>query len=101
MDEKKVTTPTFDRPFDRPSDVLIMLCMCDEQLDLFSSAAVAPEATLLAISPGRLDPGVAASVLDDHALIAAIPEAGLSDSVALACEAGRRRLAAAVPGLGA
>jgi HEAT repeat protein len=40
-----------------------------------------------------------ATALDDQALIAAIPESNLADSIALAAEAGRRRLAAAVPSL--
>lgn len=37
--------------------------------------------------------------MSDAALVAAIPESGLSDSASLAAEAGRRRLAAAVPAL--
>src|SRR5580765_5553212 len=41
----------------------------------------------------------AATVLGDQALIAAIPDSNLADSIALASEAGRRRLAAAVPAL--
>src|SRR5258708_39703543 len=36
------------------------------------------------------------SALDDQALIAAIPESNLADSIALGTEAGRRRLAAAI-----
>jgi hypothetical protein len=39
----------------------------------------------------------AATLLDDQALIAAIPDSNLSDSIALAAEAGRRRLTAARP----
>ena len=40
-----------------------------------------------------------ATILDDQALIAAIPDSILAGSIALAAEAGRRRLAAAVPNL--
>ena len=40
-----------------------------------------------------------ATVLDDQALIAAIPNSNLADSIALVAEAGRRRLTTAVPGL--
>jgi hypothetical protein len=40
-----------------------------------------------------------AAALDDQALIDAIPESNLADSRALAAEAARRRLAAAVPSL--
>src|ERR1700675_22397 len=40
-----------------------------------------------------------ATALDDQALIAAIPESNLADSIALATEACRRRLAAGGPSL--
>jgi hypothetical protein len=69
--------------------------MCEQQLDLFSSAGIQAEGPL-PLSP-ELRP--AATVLDDHALISAIPDSDLGDSKALAAEAGRRRLAAAVPSL--
>src|ERR1700716_1723458 len=39
--------------------------------------------------------------IDDESLIAAIPGSSLADSSVLAAEAGRRRLAAAVPALAA
>jgi len=69
--------------------------MCDQQLDLFSSAGIQAERPLRQrMELRRLD-----TVLDDQALIAAIPESDLADSMALATEAGRRRLAAAVPSL--
>jgi hypothetical protein len=42
---------------------------------------------------------VAPESLDDAALIAAIPDAGLADCRALAAEAGRRRLLPAIPAL--
>jgi hypothetical protein len=42
---------------------------------------------------------VAPECLDDAALIAAIPDAGLADCHALAAEAGRRRLVPAIPAL--
>jgi HEAT repeat protein len=43
----------------------------------------------------------AAATMDDESLISAIPEATLTDACSLAAEAGRRRLAAAVPALAA
>jgi hypothetical protein len=69
--------------------------MCDQQLDLFSSAGIQAERPL----PQSMELRPAATALDDQALIAAIPESNLADSKALAAEAGTRRLAAAVPGL--
>jgi HEAT repeat protein len=69
--------------------------MCDRQLDLFSSAGIQVERPY----PQSVELRPAATVLDDQGLIAAIPESNLSDSMALATEAGRRRLAAAVPNL--
>src|SRR6266566_8486391 len=69
--------------------------MCEQQLDLFSSAGIQAERPL----PQSMELRPAATVLDDQALIAAIPESNLADSIALATEAGRRRLAAAVPSL--
>jgi hypothetical protein len=80
--------------------------MDDEQLDLFAGSpgptrgdarrgdsppedAEAPPTTSFA-QPGRLE---------DAALVAALPLAGMVETVALAEEAGRRRLAAAVPAL--
>jgi HEAT repeat protein len=69
--------------------------MCD-QLDLFSAPAGSRAERPV---PQGMEPRPAAAALDDQALIAAIPESSLADSVALATEAGRRRLAAAVPAL--
>ena len=69
--------------------------MCDQQLDLFSSAGIQAERPL----PQSMELRPTATTLDDQALIAAIPESNLADSIALATEAGRRRLAAAVPSL--
>jgi hypothetical protein len=69
--------------------------MCEQQLDLFSSAGIQADRPLrLSI---ELRP--AATVLDDQGLIAAIPNANLAESIALAAEAGRRRLTAAIPSL--
>ena len=70
--------------------------MCDKQLDLFTFRAnhherLSPEAPR--------NPPIAAPTLDDPALIAAIPAAGLADALALAAEAGSRKLASAVPAL--
>jgi hypothetical protein len=66
-----------------------------QQLDLFSDAGAGMK---MSLPEGRKPPRVAAE-LDDAALIAAIPESSFADSSALAAEAGRRRLAAAVPAL--
>src|ERR1700686_2375583 len=69
--------------------------MCDQQLDLFSSSGIQAERPL----PQSVELRLTATALDDQALIAAIPESNLVDSIALAAEAGRRQLAAAVPSL--
>src|SRR5436853_2279739 len=80
---------------------LINAHMEDEQLDLFSSAEVRPERLQRVTSPQMTDLRPAASAWDDQALVAAIPDADLADAVVLASEAGKRRLAAAVPALAA
>ena len=67
--------------------------MPEQQLNLFSASGIPAEQPLpqiLALRPPVAD-------LDDEALIAAIPAANLSDCTALAAEAARRRLAAAIP----
>jgi hypothetical protein len=69
--------------------------MCEQQLDLFSSTGIQTEFPRPLITERR----PVATVLDDQALIAAIPHSNLADGMALAAEAGRRRLAAAVPSL--
>src|SRR5271156_2442218 len=70
--------------------------MCEQQqLDLFSSAGIKVDCPL----PLSMELRPAATVLDDQALIAAIPESNLADSIALATEAGRRGLTAAVHSL--
>jgi len=69
--------------------------MSDQQLDLFSSSGIQAERPL----PQRMELRPTPTSLDDQALIAAIPESNLADSMALATEAGRRRLAAAIPSL--
>jgi len=69
--------------------------MCDQQLDLFSSVGIQAQRPL----GQSMELRPTAAALDDQALIAAIPESNLADSIALAAEAGRRRLAAAVPSL--
>jgi len=68
----------------------------DKQLDLFCPIA----------GPAGWDPPseetwptIAWDSLDDDSLIAALPHAGMRDSVGLAAEAGRRRLAAAISAL--
>ena len=70
--------------------------MCDKQPDLFTFPAnhhkrLSPEASR--------NPPIAPPTLDDPALIAAIPTSGLADGLALAAEAGSRKLAPAVPAL--
>lgn len=69
--------------------------MTGRQLDLFSATGIDAEC-----QPQR-PPGSptlpAAAEPDDDALMAAIPASGLADASALAREAGRRRLVAAVP----
>ena len=69
--------------------------MCDQQLDLFSSSGVQAERPL----PQSVGVRPTATALDNQALIAAIPESSLADSIALATEAGKRRLATAIPSL--
>jgi hypothetical protein len=77
--------------------------MSEQQLDLFSDARRGLGHPLQSPRMGRClvaaDSGIEG--LDDAALIAAIPESSLSDSSMLAAEAGRRRLAAAIPALAA
>lgn len=70
--------------------------MHQQQLDLFSASGIPPERR------PRPDPRpreLVAAELDDDALVAAIPEAGLAEAPALVGEAGRRGLKAAVPAL--
>ena len=69
--------------------------MCDQQLDLFSSVGIQAQRPLAQ----NMELRPTAAALDDQALIDAIPESNLADSRALAAEAARRRLAAAVPSL--
>ena len=70
----------------------ILDVMPERQLDLFSGggASAAPKAGYVQADP---------VALDDNALIAAIPEANFGLAQALACEASRRGLIAAVPAL--
>jgi hypothetical protein len=75
--------------------------VCEQQLDLFSSVGFEAKRLL----SQSIDCGSVAAVdstamvLTDEALIAALPESDLADSVRLAAEAARRRLTAAVPSL--
>jgi hypothetical protein len=64
-----------------------------EQLDLFSVSAEAAERLPTGRATG---PVIACNTLDDDNLVAAILNAGLRDCLALAAEAGRRRLHAAI-----
>src|SRR6267142_4289032 len=69
--------------------------MSERQLDLFLDIGVGVEQ-----SPSQgMGHTLVSAELDDERLIAAIPESNLADSCILAAEAGRRRLAAAVPAL--
>src|ERR1700688_1623638 len=69
--------------------------MSERQLDFFSDIGVGVEQDP---SQGMGHAPVSAEI-DDERLIAAIPESSLADSCSLAAEAGRGRLAAAVPAL--
>jgi hypothetical protein len=69
--------------------------MLEQQLDLFSASGIPAEQPL----PQNLALRPAVVGLDEEALIAAIPAANLGDCTALAAEAARRRLAAAIPAL--
>jgi hypothetical protein len=70
--------------------------MTGRQLDLFSWGGVLPPSPARRSgTPGRAVP----SDLGDAALVAAMTDASLADARALAAEAGRRRLAAAIPAL--
>jgi HEAT repeats len=70
--------------------------MREEQLDLFSATGMPPEPQPQSdVRPQEL----VAADLDDDALIAAIPGAGLAEAPALAAEAGQRGLVAAIPAL--
>ena len=70
--------------------------MCDKQPDLFTFRAnhhkrLSPEASR--------NPPIAPPTLDDPALIAAIPTSGLADALALAAQAGSRKLGPRFPPL--
>src|SRR5262245_42439023 len=65
-----------------------------EQLDLFSASSGPAQRNLPGGAPGRV---IACDTLDDDSLLAAIPGAGMRETVALVAEAGRRRLPAALP----
>lgn len=70
--------------------------MSNTQLDLFCARANPVER----VAPGdESRPAILWSIVDDDCLVAALPHAGMSDSLALAAEAGRRGLGAAVPAL--
>lgn len=69
----------------------------DNQLPLFSArtAVATPSA------PPTARPMMVVTTMGDDEVIAAIPAAGMADTIALAAEAGRRQLATAVPSLAA
>lgn len=70
--------------------------MCDQQPDLFAFHTNRRESPLL---EAPRNPPIVPLTLDDAKLITTIPTAGLIDAPALAAEAGRRKLASAVPAL--
>ena len=72
--------------------------MQDGQFDLFDSAGVRHDAPLSSQQPHPET--TPAADMTDAALIAAIPDAGLAACEALAGEAARRKLVAAVPETG-
>jgi HEAT repeat protein len=69
--------------------------MDKRQPDLFSAGSVRAEIA----PPAVIGSAVAPADLDDEALMAAIPISGISDAPALAAEAARRKLQAAIPAL--
>ncbi len=68
--------------------------MSDGQLDLFSGSGIPPASQA---PPSARPQPVAPGELADAALLAAIPGSGIADGPSLVAEAGRRRLAAAIP----
>jgi len=68
----------------------------ETQLDFFSDIGIGVEGRPSRSSGHALVP---AEIMDDESLIAAIPASSLADAHNLAVEAGRRRLAPAVPAL--
>ena len=74
--------------------------MADGQLDLFADVEIGVED--LPRSAERSPPAaIPVGLMTDLGLIAAIPESSLDEACNLSAEAGRRRLATAVPGLAA
>jgi HEAT repeat protein len=73
-----------------------MIAVVDEdQLDLFANGPPASPPS----PPPAATPAILPIDMADDALVAALPRAGMLEAVALAREAGRRRLAAALPAL--
>jgi HEAT repeats len=68
--------------------------VAERQLDLFAADRIGVEQ-----HSGCEKPLLRAAELDDTALVAALPDAGLTSAPSLAAEAARRRLAEAVPAL--
>jgi hypothetical protein len=66
------------------------------QLDLFSQTSGSAERCP---SDQVAQPVIAVEAIEEDNLLAALPHSGIADSVALAAEAGRRRMTAAVPAL--
>jgi hypothetical protein len=70
--------------------------MPERQLDLFEEGGSLPSSARTGFRP---EPRTAPADLDDTALIAALPWAGLIEAPDLAAEAARRRLTPAIPAL--
>ena len=67
-----------------------------QQLDLFRHVPAPAERPTF---DGMARPVIAPDGIEDEELLAALPHAGLADSLALTGEAGRRRMTAAIPAL--
>jgi hypothetical protein len=67
-----------------------------QQLDLFRDIPAPAEPPP---SDGMARPIIASDSIEDDELLVALPNSGIADSIALAAEAGRRRMTAAVPAL--
>jgi HEAT repeat protein len=65
-----------------------------EQLDLFNAN---PGPATWGLPEGTTGQVIACDTVDDDILLAAIPDAGIRETLALVAEAGRRRLPAAIP----
>src|SRR5262249_26822285 len=79
---------------DKQCEALQWQMAAGEQLDLFNLSVGPAERNL---PGGTAERVVACDTLDDDSLLAAIPGAGMRETVVLVAEAGRRRLPTAIP----